>query len=400
MSVMSNFISQTTAKILNLDFKSSKNAPNIADIADEVQKKLDSLTKPQGSLGRLEELSKHLAVITGRLNPSFDKKLIIVLAADHGVTEENVSAYPKEVTAQMVYNFLNGGAAINVLANHVGADVCVVDVGVASELNIKNYSFNKAFNYSNKVNKDIKNENSDYLIFEGKGSKKFFFSKKVDFGTKNMSKGPAMTKSQAQAAIETGILVAEKMIRNGYQIIGTGDMGIGNTTASSAITACICSKEPELVTGYGTGIDNKGFLHKVDIIKKALKINKPDNKDAIDVLSKIGGFEIGAIAGVILGCAANRVPVVIDGFISGASALIAYLLEPKCRNFMVASHNSKEKGHKIILEYLNLNPLLDFEMRLGEGTGAALAIGICEAAVKILNEMATFSQAGVSQKNI
>ncbi|MCL4417303.1 MAG: nicotinate-nucleotide--dimethylbenzimidazole phosphoribosyltransferase [Actinobacteria bacterium] len=334
----------------------------------KAQVRLDNLTKPQGSLGRLEELAKQISGITRSLNPDISKKLIIVMAADHGVVDEGVSAYPKEVTPQMVYNFLNGGAGINVLSNHIGADVIVVDTGVAADLTALS-------------------------------SNSSFINKKIALGTENMAKGPAMSMEQARQAIEIGIDVAWQMIEKGYGVIGTGDMGIGNTTASSAIASCMCGVDAEFVTGYGTGIDQEGFIRKVDVIRKVLEINGPDSRDGLDVLAKVGGFEIGGIAGVILGCAARRIPVVIDGFISGAGALIAESIAPKCRGYMIASHCSVERGHKIMLEKLGMKPLFNFDMRLGEGTGAALGINIAEASMKILNEMATFGEAGVSQKN-
>ncbi|MBU4450526.1 MAG: nicotinate-nucleotide--dimethylbenzimidazole phosphoribosyltransferase [Actinobacteria bacterium] len=334
----------------------------------KAQVRLDSLTKPQGSLGRLEELAKQISGITGSLNPDMSSKLIIVMAADHGVVDEGVSAYPKEVTPQMVYNFLNGGAGINVLSNHVGADVVIVDAGVAADLTALS-------------------------------SNPSFINKKIAFGTENMAKGPAMSVEQARQALEIGIDVARQMVEKGYGIIGTGDMGIGNTTASSAIASCMCGVDAEFVTGYGTGIDQEGFTRKVDVIRRVIEVNRPERRDGFDVLAKIGGFEIGGIAGVILGCAARRIPVVIDGFISGAGALIAESIAPKCRDYMIASHCSVEKGHKIMLEKLGMKPLFNFDMRLGEGTGAALGISIAQASMKILNEMATFGEAGVSQKN-
>ena len=339
-----------------------------SDSMSKAQVRLDSLTKPQGSLGRLEELAKQISGITGSLNPDMSKKLIIIMAADHGVVDEGVSAYPKEVTPQMVYNFVNGGAGINVLSNHVGADVVIVDAGVAADLTVLS-------------------------------SNPSFINKKIAFGTENMAKGPAMSVEQARQALEIGIDVARQMIEKGYGIIGTGDMGIGNTTASSAIASCMCGVDAGVVTGYGTGIDQEGFNRKVDVIRRVIEVNKPECRDGFGVLAKIGGFEIGGIAGVILGCAARRVPVVIDGFISGAGALIAESIAPKCRDYMIASHCSVEKGHKIMLEKLGMKPLFNFDMRLGEGTGAALGISIAQASMKILNEMATFGEAGVSQKN-
>jgi len=339
----------------------------------EAKTRLDNLTKPVGSLGRLEDLAIQIAGITGTLNPDFTKKLIIVMAADHGVAEEGVSAYPKEVTPQMVYNFLSGGAGINVLARHAGADVVIVDIGIAADVS--------------KAARAIANAKS--LLIE----------KKITYGTTNMVKGQAMSRTHACDSVEIGIEIAREMISKGYGIIGTGDMGIANTTASSAIAAVVCGVDVEKVTGYGTGIDDKSFINKVRIIKKAIRLNKPDPKDGIDVLSKVGGFEIGGIAGVIIGCAALKVPVVIDGFISGAGALIAELIAPQCRKYMIASHSSVEKGHAIMLRKLKLRPLFNFNLRLGEGTGAAIGIGIADAAIKLMNEMATFGEAGVTQKS-
>jgi len=349
-------------KLQNIIEKIKK--PNLS-LAKQAQARLDSLTKPRGSLGRLEELAKQVVSITGNLSHKIKKKAIVVMAADHGVVEEGISAYPGEVTGQMVYNFLNGGAAINVLARHIGAEVLVVDIGVAADF-----------------------QEHQWLVL-----------KKIDYGTKNMVKGSAMTYDQAVKSLEVGIEAAEKMINKGYDIIATGDMGIGNTTASSAIAAVICRTDIESVTGCGTGIDNRCLENKINVIKKAISVNKPDAADGIDVLSKVGGFEIGGIAGIILGCAAGRTPVVIDGFISGAGALIASAISPDSTNYMIASHCSAEKGHRIVLDKLGLKPLFNFDMRLGEGTGAAIGINIAEASVKILNEMATFSQAGVSGKN-
>ena len=331
-------LQETIAKIKKLD----------SSLMKQVQARLDSLTKPRGSLGKLEELAKQIVSITANLNPRIEKKAIIVMTADHGVVEEGISAYPREVTPQMVYNFLNGGAAINVLARHIGAEVLIVDVGVAADF-----------------------QEHQSLMLE-----------KIDYGTKNMVKGPAMTDEQAVKSLEVGIEAAEKLIKKGYDIIATGDMGIGNTTASSAIAAVICRTDVEFVTGYGTGIDDRCLENKINVIKKAISVNKPDAADGIDVLSKVGGFEIGGIAGIILGCASGRTPVVIDGFISGAGALISAAISPDSANYMIASHCSAEKGHRIVLDRLGLKPLFYFDMRLGEGTGAAIGINIVEASVK------------------
>jgi len=287
------------------------------------------------------------------------------MAADHGVVSEGVSLYPQEVTRQMVFNFLNGGAGINVLARFVGARVVIVDMGVVGGF-----------------------EPHPNLI-----------CKMIDFGTRDMAKGPAMTREQALDAIQAGIDVVEGEIARGLDIVGTGDMGIGNTTASSAICAVITGESVEKVTGRGTGLAGEQLIHKVEVIQKALELNRPNPKDPADVLAKVGGFEIGGLAGVMLGAAAHHIPVVIDGFISGAAALIAAGLAPGLRDYLIASHLSAESGHKILLEHLGLSPLLDLGMRLGEGTGAALGMVIVEAAVKTLAEMATFGEAGVSKEN-
>ena len=347
-------IEDTLKKINGLDYELMKKA----------QDRLDNLTKPQGSLGRLEELAKLIVGITRKENPELKNKVIFTLASDHGVTEEGVSAYPKEVTAQMVYNFLAGGAGINVLANHVGARVVVVDIGVASDL-----------------------KPDPQLVI-----------KKINYGTKNIAKGPAMSRKEAVDSIYAGIEIFEDEFKRGIDIAGTGDMGIGNTTASSAITAVFTKKPIEEITGRGTGLDDKGLKNKIDVIKKSISLNKPDSSDPIDVLSKVGGFEIAGLAGIILAAASKKVPVVIDGFISGAAALTAFHIEPKVKDYMIAAHCSVESGHKVILERIGLKPLFDLDLRLGEGTGAALGIGLADAAIKILTEMATFKSANVSEK--
>ena len=347
-------LEKTIKKIGGLDYK----------LMEKTQERLNNLTKPKASLGRLEELAKLIVGITGKENPQLKDKVIFTLVADHGVTEEKISAYPKEVTAQMVYNFLRGGAGINVLARHAGARVVVVDMGVACDLE----------------------PHPELLI------------KKVNYGTKNMTKGPAMTREEAIKSIETGIEIFEKEFGKGISIVGTGDMGIGNTTPSSAIASVITGRSVEAMTGRGTGIDDKTLTNKIEVIKKAIGVNKPDAKDVIDVLSKVGGFEIGGLAGIILAAAKSRVPVVIDGFISGAAVLIAYQLKPEVKNYMIAAHCSVEKGHKVVLDYMGLKPILNLDLRLGEGTGAALAVNVIEASIKILTEMATFQGAAVSER--
>lgn len=334
-------------------------------LADKTQKRLDNLIKPPGSLGRLEEIAKQIVEITKKENPPVKNKVIFTMAGDHGVVEEGISAYPKEVTPQMVYNFLRGGAGINVLAGHIGAKVVVVDMGVACDF-----------------------EPHPELVI-----------KKVSYGTKNMTKGPAMSKDEAAKSIENGIEIFEEKAKFGIDIAGTGDMGIGNTTPSSAITSVITGRTVEDMVGRGTGIDDETLSNKIEIIKKAISINKPDASDAIDVLSKVGGFEIGGLAGVILAAASRRTPVVIDGFISGAAALIAYRLKPEVKDYMIAAHCSVERGHRIVLDYLGLKPALDLNLRLGEGTGTALAMSIIDASIKILTQMATFQSAAVSKKN-
>ena len=330
--------------------------------AEQAKLRQNTLTKPEGSLGRLEALSIQLAGICGVSNPSFARKAVIVMAGDHGVTAEGISAYPSAVTKQMVFNFLRGGAAINVLARGAGARVIVVDIGVAAEL-----------------------EGAASLIHH-----------KIDNGTQNISRGPAMTRGQAEEAIRVGMEVAEAEIAKGLDILAVGEMGIGNTTPSSAITSLYTALPVRLVTGRGTGLAEAGFIHKIEVIEQSIAVNKPDPADPIDVLSKVGGFEIGGLVGSILCAAAHRLPVVLDGFISGAAALLAVELEPRVKPFLIASHLSVEAGHRAILERLGLRPLLDLDLRLGEGTGAALAFHLIDAAVNTLNEMATFSEAGVS----
>jgi nicotinate-nucleotide--dimethylbenzimidazole phosphoribosyltransferase len=327
------------------------------------QAKLDRLAKPKGSLGQLEDLAKQYVAIVEKENPRIRQKIIYTFAGDHGVTAEGVSAYPREVTPQMVYNFMRKGAAINVLAGHVGAKVVVVDIGV----------------------------DHDFEPLEG------LVIRKVARGTENISHGPAMSKAQAIQAISVGLEMADYARSQEADLVGTGDMGIGNTTPSSAILASITGLPVSLVTHRGTGIDDAALVGKIKTIERAIEANHPDPKDPLDVLAKVGGFEIAGIAGLIIGCAAHRIPVVVDGFISTAGAMIAVALNNRIREYLFASHQSVEVGHKFMWEYIGQKPILNLSMRLGEGTGAALAMSIVEAAVKILNEMATFSEAGVSE---
>src|SRR3989338_4008403 len=322
---------------------------------ETAQKRLDNLTKPQGSLGRLEEFARRVVAITENLMPELDKKAIFTFAGDHGVADEGVSAFPKEVTTQMVLNFLNGGAGINVLARHAGAEVVVVDIGVAHDF----------------VNPASPLPTGQAGPFT-KGGMGGFVSQKIVMGTKNMRKGPAMMRDEAMRCINVGMELADEYANKGYKIFCTGDMGIANTTPSSAIAAVLTGRLVSEVTGKGTGITDDALKHKIKIIEDSIALNKPDSKDPLDVLSKVGGAEIGGIAGLIIGAAANRIPVIIDGFISTAGALIAYAIEPKTKDYMFAAHNSVEIGHKAMLEKIGLRPILDLNLRLGEGTGAAL----------------------------
>ncbi len=291
--------------------------------------------------------------------------MVVVMAGDHGVAADGVSMYPQEVTVQMVHNFLHGGAGINAVSRVVGAQVMVVDMGVAGEMG---------------------------QIPETNG----FISRRVRSGTDNIAVGPAMSRAEAIRSVEAGIEVALKL-EPSFDLFGTGDMGIGNTTPSSAIVATITGANPESVTGRGTGIDDGQFKNKVKVIERALQVNRPDPRDALDVLAKVGGFEIGGLAGLILGAASMQKPILIDGFISTAGALIAHGICPATADYMLAAHRSVEQGHRIALKHLNKEPLLDLDLRLGEGTGAALAMALVEAAVRILTEVATFEEASVSE---
>jgi nicotinate-nucleotide--dimethylbenzimidazole phosphoribosyltransferase len=326
--------------------------------------RLNQLTKPVGSLGRLEGLAAHYVAITRDEQPKVPRAAVYTLAADHGITAEGVSAYPGSVTAQMVLNFLRGGAAVNVLAAHVGAEVRIVDMGVVH----------------------------DFETVPG------LLVRKVSPGTRNFLVRSAMTRTEAETAVTTGIELAEAALRGGIGLIGTGDMGIGNTTSSAAITAVMTGQPVAAVTGTGTGLDAQAWRKKVSVIERALALHHPDPADPIGVLAAIGGFEIGGLAGLILGAAAHRLPVVLDGFIAGAAALLAARLQPRSTDYMVASHRSAERGHRAALDRLRLTPLLDLDLRLGEGTGACLGIALVQAAVKILTQMATFEEAGVSTR--
>lgn len=330
----------------------------------QAQARLDRLTKPIGSLGRLEELAARYVMITGEMKPKVPRGAVFTFAADHGVTVEGVSAYPSAVTPQMVLNFLRGGAGVNVLARHVGIEVRVVDIGVA-------YDF----------------EAAPGLIH-----------KKIMPGTKNLLVESAMSSTQAEHTLQVGIALATEATQQGIGLIGTGEMGIGNTTASSAITAVMTRRSVSEVTGRGTGIDDASHARKIDVIQRALDLHRLDSTNPMEVLAKVGGLEIGGLAGLMLGAAAARIPVVLDGFIAGAAALIAVGLQPRCKDYLMASHRSVERGHQAILDHLGLKPLFDLDLRLGEGTGACLGMSLVFAAIKILTEMATFDEAGVSER--
>jgi nicotinate-nucleotide--dimethylbenzimidazole phosphoribosyltransferase len=350
---------------MTLDEALQRIQPVDREIAAAVQARLDRLTKPVGSLGRLEETAVRYATITGEVKPNVPRGVVFTFAADHGVATEGVSAYPREVTPQMVLNFLRGGAGVNVLARHAGVEVRVVDIGVAYEF----------------------------------GPLPELIQKKVMMGTRNLLVEPAMTREQATEALQVGIDLATEAARESIGLIGTGDMGIGNTTASAAITAVMTGRPAAEVTGRGTGIDEAVHAHKVTVIQRALERHRPNQADPLGVLAKVGGLEIAGLAGLILGAAAARVPVVLDGFIAGAAALIAVGLQPRCRDYVIASHRSVERGHQAILDHLGLKPLFELDLRLVEGTGACLGMSLVQASIKILTEMATFDEAGVSQRD-
>jgi nicotinate-nucleotide--dimethylbenzimidazole phosphoribosyltransferase len=349
-------LEQTLSRIKPLDLAPAKLA----------QARLDQLTKPRGSLGRLEELAVRCALITGEEWPRVDVKVLFVFCADHGVSATGVSAYPREVTAQMVYNFLRGGAAITVLARQLNIAVKVVDLGVDT--------------------------NFDPHIAG-------LIQRKVGRGTANFAEGPAMSREAAVRALETGILLAEEAIGNGAQLLGVGEMGIGNSTAAAALLSALSGIAPEELAGSGTGIDEATRRKKAEIIGRALAANRPDPADALGVLAKLGGYEIAGIVGVCLAGAAWRVPVVIDGFIATAGAWVACTLHPGVKDCLIFSHLSAEQGHRRVLTALQVRPLLALDMRLGEGSGAALAMGLVESAVRLFNEMATFTEAGVTDKD-
>lgn len=350
---------------MSLDQLTSKIQPLDEKAMDFATRRQSTLTKPQGSLGRLESLSIQLAGITGKELPEINNKLVLLMAGDHGVVAEGVSAYPQDVTGQMVLNIVSSGAAVSVLARQCGAKVLVVDMGIKADL-----------------------EATDNLMI-----------KKIAHGTGNIARGPAMSKEQAEEAVLIGEEIINREVENGLDIFATGEMGIGNTTPSAAIAMLLTKKPAGQIVGRGTGVSDVGLQKKNAAIRNALLVNKPDEKDGLDILSKIGGFEIAGLTGAILGAAANRKPIVIDGFISTAAAMIAVVLAPGTRNYLIAGHKSAEIGHGLMLDWLQLTPIFNLGLRLGEGSGAVLAFHVIEAACRILREMASFDEAGVSKKS-
>ena len=341
-------------------------APARRDLAHKTRRRLDAKTKPRGSLGRLEDLC--CQICASRQLPEADppaplRKAIVVMAADHGIAARGVSAYPQEVTWQMLLNFARGGAAINVLARHAGARLVVVDMG---------------------VNRTVDDTPSQIL------------DRRIGSGTQDFSVGPAMTREQANQGLQIGIDLARELSDDGIDLIGIGEMGIGNTTASSALTAVLTRTSPQEVTGTGTGIDHQTRFRKEALIRKAIELNDPNPVDTVDTLTKLGGFEIAGLAGIVLGAAACRIPVVIDGFIASTAALVAAGIAPLVTDYVIASHQSVEPGHQAVLRALKTRPLLNLGLRLGEGTGAALAMHLVDASMLLLQEMATFDEAGVT----
>ncbi|MCX8131203.1 MAG: nicotinate-nucleotide--dimethylbenzimidazole phosphoribosyltransferase [Clostridia bacterium] len=328
----------------------------------KAQTRLDSLTKPLGSLGRLEEIVKQLAGITGNPFPVVNKKAVIIMCADNGVVEEGVSSCPKNVTSIVTQNFMKGFTGINVLARHAGADIVTVDIGV-----------------------------DDDIVCPG------ILNRKIRKGTWNMAKGPAMTRDEAIKAIETGIEIVKGLKEEGVNLLGTGEMGIGNTTTSSAVAAVLTGSQVWDMVGKGAGLTQEGLENKAEVIRRAIEINNPDSGEPLDVLAKVGGFDIAGLAGCFLGAALYRVPILIDGFISAAAALVAIKINPACRNYIFPSHGSAEPGSKKIMQELGFEPMLQLEMRLGEGTGAALGFHIIDAAVAAYSQMGTFGDANIEQ---
>jgi len=360
---MSSWLASVPARIGPLDERAMAAA----------RTRLDRLTKPPGSLGRLESLAIQVAGITGLDIPSLEHPAVVVFAADHGVAARGVSAYPSDVTGQMVANFVGGGAAINVLARLAGASVVAVDVGVAGPIPGPDGPDGPAASTGARL-----------------------VSARVASGSHDMTVEPAMSHAEASAAIEVGRSIVMELIGDGRDLIAVGEMGIGNTTAASALAAVFTGRPASEVTGRGTGLDDAAVALKIAVVESALDRHRPDPADPLGVLAAVGGLEIAALVGALLACAESNVPVVLDGFITGAAALVAASIAPATAERMIASHRSAEPGHRAVLECLALEPLLDLGMRLGEGSGAALALPLVRAATTVLAEMATFDSAGVS----
>jgi len=348
----------------SLDLVRAAIRPADPEIGRRTQALLDQKTKPPGSLGRLEELAVRVAAARGEVVPAAPVKAVVVMAADHGIAAEGVSAYPPEVTAQMVANFARGGAAINALARAAGAEVVVVDMGVRQPVALPGV-----------------------------------IARRIGPGTASFTAGPAMSRPQAVAALEVGIALANELAGRGVTLLGAGEMGIGNTTSAAALAACLLGAPADELVGRGTGVDDAGLARKREAVRRAVALHAAPGLDAVDALARVGGFELAGMAGLALGAAARRVPLVVDGFISSAAALAAVRIAPAAAGYLVLSHRSAEAGHRLVTEALGQRPLLDLELRLGEGTGAALAMPLVDAALRILREMATFSDAGVTSRS-
>jgi len=348
-----NLLEQTIAGITGQDQQARKQA----------QARLDDLIMPHWALGKVMDMALDLAGITGTLVPRVERRKIVAMAADHGIAKSGVSAFPQEVTVQMAHGFVAGVAGVNVLARQSKTEVLLVDMGIAADLE------------ENIASKVIK--------------------RKIDYGSDNFAEGPAMTREQAIAALEAGIEVAAQLAAE-TDVFGTGELGIGNTSPSTAIVSCLCGISVAEAAGRGTGLNDEQLQHKIRVIEQGLAVNQPAAADPLDVLTKVGGFDIAGIAGLILGAAYHKKPVVVDGFISTAGALLAAKLAPLCCEYMFCAHRSVEQGQMAALKELGKEPLLDLNFRLGEGTGAAVAMNLVEAAMMILTQMATFSEAAVS----
>lgn len=332
------------------------------DMMEKAQARLDGLTKPLGSLGRLEDISKQIVGITGELIPKVDKKSVVIMCADNGVVDEGVSSCPKSVTSTVTQNFMRGITGINVFAKQTGANIVVIDMGVDDEINHPG-----------------------------------IINRKIRKSTWNMAKGPSMTREEAVKAIEIGIEIVGELKSKGVNLLGTGEMGVGNTTTSSAIAAVLTKNQVEYMVGKGAGLSQEGLENKIQVVKRAIEVNGPDPTDPLDVLAKVGGFDIAGLAGCYLGAAKHRIPILIDGFISSAAALVAIKMKPEVKDYIFPSHGSAEPGSLRIMEALGFEPMLNLGMRLGEGTGAALAFHIIDAALAAYTHMGTFGDANIEQ---